>query len=448
MVTMLNDLTAAVNLSLPSSWVSIILDYLHGAVFYMYFLYVLTPKWNKKYNPLYVLLSALAYVTFAYMGEGWQKSVEGIPFVVRYAAAISFLTMLLIVVFGFKDTFRKKFLHITLLFVQILLTDALSTLFIFAIDPESRVDNAGPAAFAAGKLLFIFIIFPLTAVVGRFFRKKDFILPGPQMFVFSLFSLMEFVMLLNSLYVYNGQYNTQFFAWFLVELALCIVVNVLILYVLRKAATKDELEQQLTLSQLQSVHTRQIEEDNAQLRMLRHDVKNTLATAEILLQKGETAQAERFLHDFHTSIDRESKTAYCQNAIVNSVLLLKAQQAKKAGFHLKCDVFCPHEIAIDAFDLCSLFSNLLDNAIDHADRSQSSELLISAWQNKNDYVIRCQNRFAPERTVRNRLGKTNQGLGLSIIKKTVKKYDGTMDIQKDENFTITLWLKAGSGENA
>ena len=160
-----------------------------------------------------------------------------------------------------------------------------------------------------------------------------------------------------------------------------------------------------------------------------------------MLQKGNVQQAKEFLHGFHTDIDRESQSFYCQNPVANSVLLIKAQEAKKAGFLLRADVFCPSDIAVDSVDLCSIFSNLLDNAIDHADPEKDRVIYISAWQNKADYIIRCKNSLSPGKPAHNRRGKKNQGLGLGILKKTVKKYDGSADVQKDENFTITLLLK-------
>ena len=92
--------------------------------------------------------------------------------------------------------------------------------------------------------------------------------------------------------------------------------------------------------------------------------------------------------------------------------------------------------------LCALLlRNLLDNAIDHADPEKDRVIYISAWQNKADYIIRCKNSLSPGKPAHNRRGKKNQGLGLGILKKTVKKYDGSVDVQKDENFTITLLLK-------
>ena len=422
---------------------------MHGFACFLYFTLVLTPRWPKKYNALFVLLSSALFYTLPTYISGVQNNVfEGLPFKLRVSFLVSGGIIFFSVLFCYKNKLLQKLLHLIVQFLIFIVTDMTCSIIVSAITGTESLYTMSPYAYLLAKLIFTMLAFPITGLVALVFKRQKFPLAPRQMAVLAIFVALETIMIFNTVYTQNSQFDDGYFVWLSIELLLCVVSDVLVLHMLKTTAEKEELEKQLTLSQLQSVHTRQIEEDNAQLRMLRHDVKNTLTTAEILLQKGETAQAERFLHDFHTSIDRESKTAYCQNAIVNSVLLLKAQQAKKAGFHLKCDVFCPHEIAIDAFDLCSLFSNLLDNAIDHADRSQSSELLISAWQNKNDYVIRCQNRFAPEHTVRNRLGKTNQGLGLSIIKKTVKKYDGTMDIQKDENFTITLWLKAGSAENA
>lgn len=419
---------------------NVLLDFLHGVIIYLYFLYVLTPKWDKRWNALYLFLSAGIYTALANINNGVTKVFDGLPFLLRYIAILIYAIQVITVMVGFKEKLSKKLLQISVNIIMILIVDAFCSFVIFAIDPQSQINDANPYLFTFGKLLFAVILLPISILCGHMFKKKNYTLPLTHVFILLLFILVEFIMMANSIYVYNGHYSQTFFIWFAIELILSVVANILLLYLLQNAAQKQELEKKLTISQLNHMHTQQIEEDNEKLHMLRHDVKNLLATAEILLQQGNVQQAKQFLHDFHTEIDRQSNRAYCQNAVVNSVLQIKKQQAENTGFQLQADVFCPKDLAIDDVDLCTLFSNLLDNAIDHGDQRVNRVISISAWQNKADYVIRCQNGLAPNKRIYNRR-KKNRGLGIGIIRKTVQKYDGTVDIQKDEQFTITLLLK-------
>lgn len=422
----------------------ILLDFLHGIAFFMYFSLVLTPRWPKKYNTLFVVLSsALLYTLPTYLSGAQNLIVADLPFSLRISSFTTGLLCFVCVLFLFKDSFFKKLLHLLIQFLIFITCDVVGSVIVMAgVLPEATSPyDMTPTTYILAKFLFAVAALSASTGIGFLFRRQQFPIRSRHLAVLAIFVTLETLMLYNTVYVQHGQFNENYFVWLLIEVLLCIIADTMVLHMLKTAAEKEDLEKQLTISQLQSVHTKQMEEDNAQLRMLRHDVKNTLATAELLLQKGNVQQAKEFLHGFHTDIDRESQSFYCQNPVANSVLLIKAQEAKKAGFLLRADVFCPSDIAVDSVDLCSIFSNLLDNAIDHADPEKDRVIYINAWQNKADYIIRCKNSLSPGKPAHNRRGKKNQGLGLGILKKTVKKYDGSVDVQKDENFTITLLLK-------
>lgn len=71
--------------------------------------------------------------------------------------------------------------------------------------------------------------------------------------------------------------------------------------------------------------------------------------------------------------ERQTRSSYCANRIVSAILVLKARACECAGVEFAFEGGVPEELAIDELELCSVFSNLLDNAMNAAINAKDSE---------------------------------------------------------------------------
>ena len=53
---------------------------------------------------------------------------------------------------------------------------------------------------------------------------------------------------------------------------------------------------------------------------------------------------------------------YCNNSVVNAVLSSYIGKAKQEDIRIEVKVDIPMELPIDAFDICTILANALDNA--------------------------------------------------------------------------------------
>lgn len=67
---------------------------------------------------------------------------------------------------------------------------------------------------------------------------------------------------------------------------------------------------------------------------------------------------------FQKSLDETRPEEYCQNRVVNAVMSEKAKQCRKKNIELDAELMVPAALRMDALQICSLFSNLMDNAIE------------------------------------------------------------------------------------
>ena len=102
---------------------------------------------------------------------------------------------------------------------------------------------------------------------------------------------------------------------------------------------------------------------------------------------------------------------------------------------------------MDSADLISMMSNILDNAIESANKSDAKTISLSINKNNNFDILSCSNScdYKPESTGEDlkstKAQKGIHGYGFKSIKRTAKKYDGEVEWTFDDlinNFTITI----------
>lgn len=106
---------------------------------------------------------------------------------------------------------------------------------------------------------------------------------------------------------------------------------------------------------------------------------------------------------------------------------------------------------IEMIDITSIFSNLIDNAIEACnninDKDINKYITIKSTFIKGYYVIRCENSKMNKIIVKNnkifttKKDKFFHGLGIENIKSSVKKYDGELKIKNDDyKFIASIYI--------
>ena len=171
---------------------------------------------------------------------------------------------------------------------------------------------------------------------------------------------------------------------------------------------------------------------------IRHDIRNQLQTAYALVRSGDTEAAITQLDEISDALDQNPN--YCANRVVNALLNVKAARFAEAEIPLQYSCEVPQYLPIPGVELCSLFSNILDNAF-HACRNDASEhrgASISSGVQNGMLIVRCSNSYNPENQTPSAPG---HGLGLDILRDLTRRRGGEMQIeQTDRRFDITIWL--------
>lgn len=203
-------------------------------------------------------------------------------------------------------------------------------------------------------------------------------------------------------------------------------------------------------------HYEQVEKTDNELRKFRHNYKNMKIGLMSLLDNNDIVDAKKYMADCDELLDIDYTLYQTGNSIINAILSDKAMKVKDKGITIKFTGLIP-QTKISNTDLCIIFGNILDNAIEaveKVDDNIAKEINIDVYKKKDYLFITVTNPTKTEvaikdnKVVTSKDDKSNHGFGLSSIEETLKKYDGHLDLDCDNNkFTTSfdfcvVWCKS------
>lgn len=226
--------------------------------------------------------------------------------------------------------------------------------------------------------------------------------------------------------------------------SLCMIL--LIEYIVK--SVKNRLENQNL--KLEYIYYKELEENQQKVRKLHHDMNNHLSVVYSFLEYDNLEGAKAYFNELSDKFNISNRV-FCKNSIVNAVINSKynlaVQNQIDCFFNINMDEILP----LEDIDLCSIFSNTLDNAIEASLKlSDISKRKISlkARCNKGYFSFSIYNnyngiiKFSNGKYNSTKLNASTHGFGLENIDDIVKKYNGTLNITYSEfEFNILLIIK-------
>ena len=225
----------------------------------------------------------------------------------------------------------------------------------------------------------------------------------------------------------------------------------------QKAELKMSLDQAMELEKMQYEYYENLTESVYSMRKFRHDMNNTLQTLSVMMNDPDSPESRENGRQLFEQMQEKYKQTqipyYSSNPVINAVILSKSLAAEENGVKLTVSVNGENLDGIENIDLCSIFSNLLDNALEAARNIRDGEIELSSWSEAGYFFIKCVNSYAGKSSLAKKNGKklastkgSGRGLGLSIIESVAGKYDGRVVIDAEEKFSVLVGLKVGDGE--
>lgn len=191
-----------------------------------------------------------------------------------------------------------------------------------------------------------------------------------------------------------------------------------------------------------------IKESQEKVRRLYHDINNHMTNIKIIQNQNE--EVDKYINSMNEEINDFESTYNTGNIILDIILNDKSKLCKLNNIDFLCDIDFSKCNFIEMIDVSSIFSNLMDNAIEACEKIEHTRkkyISIRGTIVKSYYIIKCENSKTNKiisksnKILTSKQDKYLHGLGIDSIKSSIKKYDGELDIQTDENkFTATIYI--------
>lgn len=231
----------------------------------------------------------------------------------------------------------------------------------------------------------------------------------------------------------------------LLLLLVALLTSLGLLWAVAVLARQQELEQSTRFYEMNRLYYRNLEQEQLQVRRLRHDMANHLQTMAALQEP----ELREYLGELVHSPALERGRNFCENRAVNVVLASKKAVMEQNGIEAEIETSVPAKLPLSDAELCALFANSLDNAVEACRKLPEGKrsITVRARTDKGLFVLRVQNPENEGSRWKNGLPVTTKpdtgshGFGLSGIREIAVRYGGAAEFTEREGmFTLLVYF--------
>lgn len=247
-----------------------------------------------------------------------------------------------------------------------------------------------------------------------------------------------------------AQINSSGFLMLLIMVGF-LFLDLYIIYIFNKISHLREKEHQTDLmhqqEQLQLQMYRELQKMYRTTCEVAHDINRHVTALKTWISSESVQKSEQYLSDLSDTAQQLLPRIKNQNEILEIILNKVASTCEREKIQLDMDIEDFSMKFISDMDITTIFSNLLDNAVDACMEIENTPktIQIILCQKMGLIALRVTNTCAykgaelPQKWHSTK--KNHTGIGLSNVQKTVEKYEGVVSVKtKREIFQVSVTL--------
>ena len=306
--------------------------------------------------------------------------------------------------------------------------------------PTLGIDINNLNAVTSGQSLIITVFsctFYLTGIMilAHLFKNKkgsnESMTAG--LLIIPVLTLLIFLAMVKG-FIYSNMASIICFTLIVIDLIVFIVNQRMITQSLENAELKTQTEKDRASLEEYTI----LKEKYEQMRIFHHDFKSHMNALNSLISEGNEKAKE-----YIKSVYKEESTAqfidYSNNKMLNIILSQKKEQCGKENIQFVIEPIRANLAFISDMDTVSIFSNLLNNAIESCKESAEKKIYLNIYTENNSFiVIRTENSSDKEPLVIDGHLKTHKdneelhGIGMNSIRKALTNYNAALRWKYDE----------------
>ena len=185
------------------------------------------------------------------------------------------------------------------------------------------------------------------------------------------------------------------------------------------------------------------------VRRLHHDMKNHLLAIE-KMSEGGSERINEYIGSLIGELEPYERLVETGNELLNGILSEKLAMAKSKNISLEIQADCSDLGFVSDTDLCTIFGNALDNAIEACEKVEPAEdrvIRVKSESLAGNAFITVTNScvgtvdISGGIPITTKKDKSMHGIGIRSIKRTLEKYSGDLHMKTENGrFTLTVAL--------
>ena len=197
---------------------------------------------------------------------------------------------------------------------------------------------------------------------------------------------------------------------------------------------------------MQCQHYLSLQESQETVKKLHHDINNHM----ICIKKihGNNSLASEYINEISNQIESCNYNFDTKNMVLDIILTEKKYICDKDNIDFLVDINFEKCKFMEMIDICSIFSNILDNAIEACNKikNKDKKIILKGTIVNDFFVVKCVNTkendviLSGNKIMTDKKDKNLHGIGINSIKSSVKKYDGNVEFKFEEDKFIVLYV--------
>lgn len=183
-------------------------------------------------------------------------------------------------------------------------------------------------------------------------------------------------------------------------------------------------------------------------KQARHDIRHHFVQLSALAEQGDMEKIKKYLLAATGKIS-DCNLHFCENQAVDSVFGYYSTLAKRENIPFHALVSLPADLSIDEIDLCLVFSNLLENAIQASVKTEPArrKINVEVYPHHNHLLlIHVENTFDGKIQQKNNIFQSSKhsgnGIGIESVRHITDKNGGACDFTYEDGiFSAKIMLR-------
>lgn len=417
-----------------------IYQFIEVIIWYRLMTSALDPKYKKRY---YMLVALSIYVIILIKALIFSSDMME-PYIVYGSVFIAIYTLLLNF-YLFKNALFEKFIWWGIYYFGIFIVELLTLgflIFVLGLSINDIINNDTIDLWASiGNKVMTLVLFELF-IRGRKGKLVIKITAYKNMFILITFNV---ILVLGGVAVFTNALNKEFnlntvILIFFVAIFLTTVLTFSLIFKIEKESKK-EIKTRLKLQQieLELKQSQDIVSITDNLRKLRHDMNNHIGLIKTMIYEQKYDELKEYVDDLYQDVAVANEYIVLENKTLSVLLNSKRDKAKELNIDFESFV-AASDFNMPEKDICVLFGNILDNAIEAASKAVNTKFVnISIQKTESGCIIQCENSMGEKPVMKkgkfltSKADKNLHGIGTGNIIDVVNKYNGKVNFDFDED---------------